>query len=99
MGNIVFTVKYKLKEDTSEEFFKIAKELKAIVKAEGLLSYDIYKLKGKNEFCEIFIFEDNDAYENYDDSDEMLTLLLSKLSELIVDGSMEYSTYEKYIQE
>jgi quinol monooxygenase YgiN len=99
MGNVIFTVKYKLKDNTEEEYLKIAKELKAIVKAEGLLDYQILKLQGKNEFCEMFVFENQEAYENYDDDDEMLTLLLSKLSELIVEGSMEYSTYENYLNE
>ncbi len=99
MGQVIFTVKYKLKENVDEEYSQIAKELKAIVKAEGLVSYEIYKLQSKNEVCEMFVFENEEAYENYDDSEEMLTLLLSKLSDLVVEGSMEYSTYRKLFDE
>ena len=99
MSKVIFTVKYELKPDAEDEYLKIAKELKAIVKAEGLLDYEIYKLHDKLAYCEIFVFENKEAYENYDDSEEMLTLLLGKLSDLIVEGSMKYSTYEKLLDE
>ena len=99
MSNVIFTAKYKIKENAEEQFLEIAKELKAIVKAEGLIKYDIFKMQNKNEYCEMFVFENAEAYENYDDSDEMLSLLLSKLSDLIVDGTIEYSTYENFLED
>ncbi len=98
MSKIIFTVKYRIKEDEIDEFLKISKDLKLLVKGEGLINYDIYRLKGKNEFCEIYEFENYEAYENYDDTGELLSALLKKLSTLIEEGSTEYSVFEKIIE-
>jgi len=97
MSKVIFTVKYEIRKGFEEEYSLIAKELKAIVKADGLLDYEIFQMEGRNVFLEIFTFESNEAYENYDDSDERLTLLLSKLSEMIVEGTLEYSTFRNYL--
>jgi quinol monooxygenase YgiN len=95
MSNIIFQIKYKIDAEKREEYLKVVGELKSQIKAEGLLSYDIYELKKGNEFCELFVFENEEAYENYDDSDEMISLLMDKLSSMIVEGTMEYLTYTK----
>ncbi len=95
MNNIIFQIKYKIEPGQREEYLKVAGELKSQIKAEGLLSYDIYELNKGNEFCELFVFENEEAYENYDDSDEMISLLMDKLSAMIIEGTMEYLTYTK----
>ena len=95
MSNVVFQIKYKINPESREDYLKVVGELKAQISAAGLISYDIFESKKENEFCEMFIFENQDAYDNYDDSDEMISLLMDKLAAMIIEGSMEYSTYKK----
>ncbi len=95
MSNVVFQIKYKINPEFREDYLKVVGELKAQISAAGLISYDIFESKNENEFCEMFLFENKEAYDNYDDSDEMISLLMDKLAAMIIEGSMEYSTYKK----
>ncbi len=95
MSNVVFQIKYKINPEFREDYLKVAGELKAQISADGLIGYDIFESQKENEFCEMFIFESQEAYDNYDDSDEMISLLMDKLASIIIEGSMEYSTYNK----
>ncbi len=95
MSNVVFQIKYKINPEFREDYLKVVGELKAQISAAGLISYDIFESKNENEFCEMFLFENQEAYDNYDDSDEMISLLMDKLAAMIIEGSMEYSTYKK----
>ena len=95
MSKVVFQINYKINPKLREDYLKVAGELKAQISAEGLISYDIYESTKENEFCEMFIFESQEAYDNYDDSDEMISLLMDKLAAMIVEGTMKYSTCKK----
>ncbi len=95
MSNVVFQINYRINPEFREEYLKVVSELKAQISAAGLLSYDVFESKKENEFCEMFLFESQEAYDNYDDSDEMIALLMDKLASIIIEGSMEYFTYRK----
>ena len=62
--------------------------------AEGLESYSIYQVKGKeNAFEEIYIFKDMQSYENFDDiQSERIDALTNQLSDLIKENTAKYTT-------
>lgn len=94
MGRVIFSIRYDIIPEKKEEYQRIIKELKNLVKAEGLESYSAYKQKNKeNSYEEIYMFESEEAYENFDDySDERVDILMTQLSELIKQQSTHYST-------
>ncbi len=94
MGKVMFLIRYDIIPSRREEYLSLVKELKNIVKAEGLESYSVFQIrKKKNSFQEVYIFTDNDSYENFDDnSNERIDILMTKLSEMIQENSTEYST-------
>ena len=94
MGKVIFSIKYSILPDKRSDYLDVIRELKTLVKAEGLESYSVYETKGKaNDFEEIYIFESNQAYEDFDDqSDERVDILMTKLSDMIKQQSTHYST-------
>ena len=94
MSKIIFSIKYEIVEEKKREFLDVIAELKNIVKAEGLESYSVYAVKGKkNMYQEIYSFENEEVYENFDDvADERMDLLMNKLSDLMVPGTVKYLT-------
>ena len=94
MSKVIFTVKYEIQEEKKVDFLDVIRELKNIVKADGLESYSVYELKGKkNLYKEIYQFESEETYDNYDDvADERTDILMNKLSDCLKTGSTEYLT-------
>ncbi len=94
MSKVIFTVQYTIKPEKREEYLKILKDLKLIIKSDGLLSYNVYEIKGRqNHFQEIHVFASEDSYENYDDNnDERINLILRKISDITVKNSVKYTT-------
>ncbi len=94
MSRVIFTIKYEVLEDKKDDFLDVIRELKIIVKADGLESYSVYAVKGKkNMYEEIYQFENQETYDNYDDvADERTDILMNKLSDLVKPGSTEYLT-------
>ena len=94
MSKIIFTIKYEIIKEKNDEFLDVIRELKNIVKAEGLESYSVYAVKGKkNIYEEIYVFENEEAYDNFDDvADERTDILMNKLSELMKPQTTEYLT-------
>jgi len=94
MSRVIFTIKYEVLEEKMEEFLDVIRELKNIVKAEGLESYSVYAVNGKkNMYKEIYQFENQETYDNYDDvADERTDILMNKLSDLVKPGTTEYLT-------
>lgn len=94
MSKVIFTIQYELKPDKKDEYLSVVKELKNLLKAEGLENYAVYDLKGKaNHYEEIYSFASSEAYEAFDDNqDERVNILISKLNDLTVDNSTKYST-------
>ncbi len=94
MKKVVFVIKYEVLEEKIFEFLDVARELKNLVKADGLESYSIFSVKGKkNEYQEIYKFESAKAYDNYDDAaDERTDALMTKLADLVKPHTTKYST-------
>lgn len=94
MGKVIFSIKYEIIPDKREEYLDVMRELKTLVQAEGLESYSAFEQKNKkNSFEEVYIFDSNKAYEDFDDNqDERVDLLMTKLSDMIKQQSTNYST-------
>ncbi|MCZ7603661.1 MAG: hypothetical protein QY331_04770 [Melioribacteraceae bacterium] len=94
MAKVIFSIKYSILPEKRNDYLDVIRELKNLVKAEGLESYSVFETKGKaNDFEEIYIFKDHQAYEDFDDqSDERVDILMTKLSDMIKQQSTHYST-------
>ena len=94
MGKVIFSIQYEISANKRDEYIGIVKELKNLLKADGLENYSVYEVKGKhNNFEEIYIFSSSEAYENFDDNqNERLNILINKLSDLTTENSTKYTT-------
>jgi len=94
MSKVIFTIKYEIQEEKKDEFLDVIRELKNLVKAEGLENYSVYEVKGKkNMYKELYQFGSEEAYDNYDDvADERTDILMNKLSDCMKTGTTEYLT-------
>ena len=94
MSKVLFTINYEVDKEKREEYLRTIRELKNLIKADGLESYSIYEVKGKsNRFQEQYIFGSDEAFENFEDgTDERMSILISKIESLTIDHSTKYST-------
>ena len=94
MSKVLFTINYEIQTDKKEEYLKTVKEIKNIIKAEGLESYTVFHIKGKaNRFEEQFVFSSEEAFENFEeDTDERINILINKISGMTVEHTTKYST-------
>lgn len=97
MSKVLFTINYEIQGDKKEEYFKTVRELKNLIKAEGLESYSVYEVKGKpNRFQEQYIFSSDEAFENFEDAtDERINILINKISSMAVEHSTKYITFSE----
>ena len=100
MAKVIFTVQYEIKPQRKDEYLSIMRELKSLVNHEGLLNYSVYEVKGKElSYEEIYTFESEEAYENFDDSqNERINILMDKLSDIIIKNTSKYSTKTSVIE-
>lgn len=94
MGKVIFTIKYNILPEKRKDYLDVVRELKNVVKADGLENYSVFEQKNKaNSFEEIYIFNSKESYENFDDNqDERVDLLMTKLSDMIKEQSTQYTT-------
>jgi quinol monooxygenase YgiN len=94
MSNVLFSIQYDIVPEKRDEYLKVVKELKNLLKAEGLESYVVYEVKGKAiSFQELYTFVNMEAYEAFDDmNDERINILVDKISGMSVDKSTKYNT-------
>jgi len=94
MSKVIFSIRYNVFPEKREEYLGVVRELKNIVKADGLESYSVFEQKNKpNNFEEIYIFKNKDSYENFEDNtDERVDILMTKLSDMIKEQSTQYTT-------
>jgi quinol monooxygenase YgiN len=94
MAKVLFTIKYEIQADKKEEFIKTIRELKNLIKAEGLESYSVYELRGKpNRIQEQYIFISDEAFENFEDAtDERVNILINKISGMTIEHTTKYTT-------
>jgi quinol monooxygenase YgiN len=94
MSRVIFSIRYNIFPERREEYLDVVRELKNLVKAEGLESYSVFEQKNKaNSFEEVYLFNSHEAFENFDDNqDERIDLLMTKLSDMIKEQSTQYTT-------
>jgi hypothetical protein len=94
MSKILFTLNYEIQGDKKEEYLKTIRELKSLIKAEGLEGYSVYEVKGKpNRFQEQYIFSSDQAFENFEDAtDDRINILINKISGMTVEHTTKYTT-------
>jgi L-rhamnose mutarotase len=87
MAKVLFSIQYEVNQNKKEEYLGVVKEMKNLLKADGLENYTIYELKGKpNCFQEIYTFSSSEAYEEFDDNqNERLNILINKLNDMTKD--------------
>jgi len=94
MSKVLFSIQYEIVPEKRDEYLKVVKELKNLLKAEGLESYEVYEAKSKVvSFQELYTFSSMEAYEAFDDmNDERINILVDKISGMSVDKSTKYNT-------
>lgn len=94
MSKVIFSIRYNIFPERRSEYLDVVRELKNIVKAEGLESYSVYEQKNKaNNFEEIYFFKNQESYENFEDNtDERIDILMTKLSDMIKEQTTQYTT-------
>ena len=94
MSKVIFSIRYNIFPERREEYLDVVRELKNIVKAEGLDTYSVFEQKNKpNSFEEIYIFKNKESYESFEDNtDERVDILMTKLSDMIKEQSTQYTT-------
>ncbi len=99
MNRVIFSIKYEVKENQREEYLIAVKELKSLITSEGLIEYTVFEnLKKKNNFEEIYIFENQEAFDDFDDvPNERVSILMNKITSLLVDKTSKYSTIKEVI--
>ena len=99
MSKVLFTINYEIQGDKKEEYIKTIRELKNLIKAEGLESYSVYEVKGKaNRFQEQYIFSSDEAFENFEDAtDERINILINKISGMTVEHTTKYATQTELV--
>ncbi|TSA26770.1 MAG: hypothetical protein D4R68_06830 [Ignavibacteriales bacterium] len=94
MSKVIFSIRYNIFSEKREEYLDVVRELKNIVKAEGLETYSVFEQKNKpNNFEEVYIFKSKESYENFEDNtDERIDILMTKLSDMIKEQTTQYTT-------
>ncbi len=94
MSKVIFSIRYDIFPERREDYLMVIKELKSLVKGDGLESYSVYEVKGKpNCFEEIYVYQSKEAWENADDlENERIDILMTKISDMIKDKSTHYTT-------
>ena len=94
MAKVLLSIRYEIESSRRDEYLSVIRELKSVLKTDGLESYSVFEVKGKpNNFEEIYTYSSEQAYEEADDSDnERINILIDKITEMAVDNSTKYTT-------
>ena len=93
MAKVIFSVQYEIIPAKRDDYLSVIRELKNLLKAEGLESYKVYEVKNKaNHFQELFTFTSFEAYEQFeDDQNERINILINKISDFTNGRSAKYT--------
>jgi quinol monooxygenase YgiN len=93
--NILFEIKYTIKENKREEYLTLLTQIKEYYKKDGVDRYMAFEdEKKKNDFTEIFLFASESDFEKFEEgATEEINEMLSKLvSEMVADKKIRYRT-------
>jgi len=94
MSKVLFTINYEIQKEKKEDYIRTVRELKNLIKAEGLESYKVFEVKGKlDRFEEQYVFSSEEAFENFEDAtDERMNILITKINGMTVEHTTKYMT-------
>jgi len=93
MTKVIFSIQYEVQNDKRDEFVNSIKELKSLLKSDGLENYSLFEGKTKNHFQEIYQFSSKEDFDNFDDAEnERIDILISKIEDLKEPNSTKYNT-------
>ncbi|MFA6598493.1 MAG: antibiotic biosynthesis monooxygenase [Ignavibacteriaceae bacterium] len=93
MAKVIFSIQYEVQNDKRDEFVNSIKELKSLLKSDGLESYSLFEGKTKNHFQEVYQFTSKEDFDNFDDAEnERVDILISKIEDLKEPNSTKYNT-------
>lgn len=97
MAKVIFSVQYEIIPAKREDYLGVIRELKNLLKAEGLESYNVYEVKNKaNHFQELFTFSSLEAYELFeDDQNERINILINKLNDFTQGRTSKYTLFNE----
>lgn len=97
MSKVIFSVQYELSAGRKDDYLSTIRELKTLLKAEGLEDYSVFEVNGKpNHFQEQYTFISDEAFEEFDDNnDERINILINKINDLTVKHSTKYTTLKQ----
>lgn len=93
MSKVIFSVQYEINPNKRDDYLGVIRELKNLLKAEGLESYNVFEVKNKaNHFQEFYTFSSLDAYEQFeDDQNERINILINKIAGFAENHSTKYT--------
>jgi L-rhamnose mutarotase len=94
MSRVLFSISYDIIPNKRAEYLDVIRELKSIVKSDGLETYSVFEQKAKeNSFQELYVYVSKEAWEEADESEnERIDILMTKLSDLVKEKTTHYST-------
>ena len=94
MAKVLLSIRYEIEASKRDEYLGVIRELKSVLKTEGLESYSVFEVKGKsNHFEEIYTYSSEQAYEEADDADnERINILINKIADMAVENTTKYTT-------
>lgn len=93
MSKVIFSVQYEINPNKRDDYLGVIRELKNLLKAEGLESYNVFEVKNKaNHFQELYTFTSMEAYEQFeDDQNERVNILINKIAGFAENHSTKYT--------
>jgi len=94
MPRVMFTISYSIRAERREEYLSLIAQMKQHLNTVEKNNYSVYEAKGKpNQFTEIFLTNSIDEFDALDEGqDEKTEELVSKIEELVDEGSKKYNT-------
>lgn len=95
MAKIIFEINYNIYPEKRSDYLNTIGELKQIILSSSIGEYSVFEnQKTKNNFSEIFVFENEEKFDAMEDnqSEESMMLTQKLFDDFIVDRKVTYST-------
>jgi quinol monooxygenase YgiN len=93
MSKVIFSVQYEINSKKRDDYLAVVRELKNLLKAEGLENYSVFEINNKpNHFHEMFTFSSFESYEQFEDGqNERINILINKINDFAHGHSARYT--------
>jgi hypothetical protein len=90
MSKVILTVSYEIHPEKRDDYISLMNTLKERIALINSCSYSIYETIGrKNKFSEVYIFNSKEDYDNFDDQQETIEEIVSKINdEFVKEGKI-----------